>query len=363
MRALSVAGDYRLLGRLNDIDGIQVFAARKNTGEELYSVQHFPVMSPVAEQELRGLMQRTRTLDDPIVALPVELVRTEEGFFIVSDFVSGESIEQIVKNSRVGFNKLIAVAIARDLALCLARARERTGRSLGDVTSGQVIVCFETGDLKLVGIGASLLRSRSPITATKAVGLILYEMLAGRKLDREMTPPKAGSDLDRIVMNAIANSMDDDLNALAEELKRYLHSRTTGIDRSAELAKLVRTHFSHKAAAMRALATRWRSQSNPGIQRRPTSGIRPVVEKRTLEAALSEPIDDIVILDAEEIAPTDDLSSINFKRPSSTWPQARAAFLLLLLMLSFATSVLVLLNGEGDSIVSSWTSVIHSLSK
>src|SRR5688572_8714062 len=101
MGSLSVAGDYHILGRCNDIDGVQVYAARRTTdktSEQLFSLHHFPFVNPSAEVELRALAEKTRVLDDPILVAPREIVRSPDGVFVVTDFIAGETIEHIVKS-------------------------------------------------------------------------------------------------------------------------------------------------------------------------------------------------------------------------------------------------------------------------
>ncbi len=370
MRSLSIAGDYQILGRCNDLDGVQLFAARRLTdADHLFALHHFPRATPSAEQELRAMAARSRTLDDPILVMPREVVRTEDGIFVVTDFFGGESLEQIVKNHRAAIPKLLAICIARDLARALDRARERTGRGMvGDLSSGQIVVSYESGELKAVSIGVSLLQGRAPMPATRAIGLILWEMLVGRKPSGELTPPKAGTDLDRIVMRAIDQRPTDDLVLLAEDLNDYVRSRTTGIDRANELAKLMRQCFSHKATAMRALVQRWRSQSvvprTPSMTTPPprrVSSLRPQVVRR--EAALSEPLAEIIILPPEELAPTDDLSSIALRPPKRGWPRMRMAFFMLLLLSALVLTGVVMENGDGGWIVHTWRTLFLALQR
>src|SRR5688500_4156612 len=234
MRSLTVAGDYHILGRCNDVDGVQVLAARKaadTKGEQLFSLHHFSFVNPSAEQELRGLTERTRNFSDPIMSPPREIVQTEEGVFVVTDFVAGETIEHIVKSNRTVIPKLLAIAIVRDLARAVDRAHQATGRMiLGDINSSHVVIAYETGELRLVSIGTPLVRGRAIVPATKCLGGVLYELLAGKRFEGD-APPKAGAELDRIVMNAIVYPSDDTL-PLAEELQQYLSARTTGIDRT-----------------------------------------------------------------------------------------------------------------------------------
>ena len=370
MRSLTTAGDYHIFGRCNDIDGVQVQAARKRDdmkGERLFSLHHFPFMNPTSEQELRGLAERTRNFDDPIMTLPREIVRTEDGVFVVTDFVAGESLEHIVKSHRGAIPKLLAIAIVRDLARAVERARDATGRAMvGDVTSSHAIINYENGELKLTSIGIPLIRGRAIVPATKCLAGILYELLAGKRFEGD-APPRAGAELDRIVMNGIVYPSEE-TQVFAEDLQSYLSSRTTGIDRGAELGKLMRQHFSHKSTAMRALVQRWRAQSVPPHRSRSITPIpltrpsssRPVRE-RSLEAALAEPIsrvEEIVILDPEELLPTDDLSNSSLReKRRAGWPKIRLAFFMFLLSLACATVALVLMNGEGDSLLAGWRSI------
>ena len=364
MGSLTTAGDYHILGRCNDIDGVHVHAARRLTSDRLFALHHFPFASAVAEQEVRMLAERTRGLKDKILVTPEDVVRTKDGLFIVTELVAGETIEHITKNNRALITKLVAVALSRDLARAIDTARDRTGRGIvGDITSSQVVVSYETGDLKVVSIGASLLRGRASANASRAVGLILWEMLTGRKPEGEILAPKAGAELDRIVLSAINGAIADDLVGLAEDLQRYLGTRTTGIDRAAELRKLIRQYYSHKSAAMRALEQRWKSQSltprPASIPPRRASSIRPIpLQEARREAALAE---QVVILAPEEAQPTDDLNSSahTFSRPKRKgWPRMRVIFFALLLMMSFATAMLVLINGDAEFLTSAWRSVV-----
>jgi hypothetical protein len=383
MRSLSVVGDYHILGRCNDLDGVQVHAARRiddKSGERLFSLHCFPFITTAAEHELRSLAERTHPLEDPIIVAPREIVRTPDGLFVVTDFVAGETLEHVVKNNHAAISKLLAVALVRDLARAIDRARERTGRSvLGDVTSSQILVGYESGELKIVSVGAPLIRGRAIVPSTKCLAYILWELLVGRKPQGEQ-PPKAGAELDRLVMNAI-NFPSDETALLADDLQGWLSSRTTGIDRGAEMAKLIRQHFSHKATAMRALVQRWRSQtappratsippraaslppttragSLPPVPRR-SSGITRPIQERSLEAALAEPMPlEIVILDPEEMVPTDDLSSGALRQPERRgWPRLRSAALLLVLALACAGAALMITQGEADPI-SFWKSLL-----
>jgi hypothetical protein len=220
-----------------------------------------------------------------------------------------------------------------------------------------------------VAIGTPLLRGRAIVPSTKCLGAVLWELLAGKKPQGDL-PPKAGAELDRIVMNAI-NYPSDETALLADDLQSWLSSRTTGIDRSADLAKVMRQHFSHKATAMRALVQRWRSQSlprSPSIPprtitpiplSRKSSGIARPIQERSLEAALAEPMQmDIVILDPEEMVATDDISNSGLRRSKrSGWPKLRLAFLLLLLAFACANAALALMH-DGDDILWFWKSLL-----
>jgi hypothetical protein len=382
--SLSVVGDYQVLGRCNDIDGAQVHAACKTSDPkaQLVSLHHFPIVSRSGEQQLRQLADKTRELDDPILIAPREILRSQDGLFVVTDFVAGETIEQIVKSHRSAISKVLAVAIARDVARAVERLRKRTsGVMFGDVTSAQVLVSYETGQLKLIVVGAALVRGRSVAPSTINIGEVLLEMLGGKKSQAGPAAANVTADLDRIVTGAITSGSG--IREVGEELHAYLETRTISQDRSADLKKLIQQHFSHKAVAMQSLIERWRSQgASPrapsvppraasvpprraasvppraaSVPPRRSSSVRAPVEERRPEAALAEP--EIAILEPVELVHTEDISTNGLRsKHRIRWPRMRLAFFMLLLSLSCATAALVMMNGEGAQILSAWRSVL-----
>ena len=337
---LSVVGEYQVLGRCQDIDGAEVYAARKgaNSKAPIFCLHHFPKVSPAAEKQLRAMTEKTRGLDDPILVAPRDIVRTDDGLFVVTDFVAGETLEAIIKSHPGAIPKLLAVVISRDLARSVEKLRQRSaGLLLGEISSAHVLVTYDKGQVKLIAAGAALARGRSTTTSASSIGAVLSELLAARQArGRPVSSPNLTGDLDRIVSGAIT-AYNSDVSGFGTQLEAYLQSRMIPVNKAVpDLSKLIHQHFSHKAKAMHSLVERWRQRS--AIRRSSSISAHPLAEPN------------IAILEPVEIVRTEDITKnpIPKKRPTG-WPRMRLAFLLLLLSLTCATAALKLLNDEGCS--------------
>lgn len=356
MRA-SVLGDYQILGRWKDIGGAEVFAARHlddRKVERILAVHRILDPGRASERSMRAAANALADYEDRWLAKVEDVVKTDAGLFAVTNFVGGEPLAQMLRSSRAALPKLVAVGVVRDLAGKLDDVRSHTE---GRLTLGRVHVdsFFSTydGDLAVLALAAKLNhKPEAPYAELHALGRLLWELLTGRSLESlPIPPPRAGSDLDRIVMRALASSTRDrydDLVVFAEDLNDYLKSRSIRLEPREEIRRMVQQHFAHKAAAMRALCQRWRSQARVPPSNRSSSG---------REAAFSEPLPSRSNSLVEE-APTDDLAPRVLPVPKR-YTRTRLAFLFLLLAASVASAGLVIANGDGPRLVRGWRSAIN----
>lgn len=238
---------------------------------------------------------------------------------IVTDFVPGESLAQILKTDGEPLSQVLAIALAIEIATVLHEAHQRRDSTKsplvhGDVCPENVIIRYD-GRFKLVNFGLTLTEARlrpdrratrghfayySPERALGArtdaasdvysVGLILWELLAGRpalphagdaEMLRQAMQPRVPSlskharvnqAVEEVVHRAIARSKSERYESAADfvtALAALKGSRVTTCNTRAELEKLVERRFGHRARAMKTLLERWSAQLAPGSSEAP----------------------------------------------------------------------------------------------
>ncbi|MCC7384916.1 MAG: protein kinase [Deltaproteobacteria bacterium] len=238
---------------------------------------------------------------------------------IVTDFVPGEPLAQILKTDGEPLSQVLAIALAIEIATVLHEAHQRRDSTRsplvhGDVCPENVIIRYD-GRFKLVNFGLTLTEARlrpdrratrghfayySPERALGArtdaasdvysVGLILWELLAGRpalphagdaEMLRQAMQPRVPSlskharvnqAVEEVVHRAIASSRSERYESAADlvtALAALKGSRVTTCNTRAELEKVVERRFGHRARAMKTLLERWSAQLAPGSDEAP----------------------------------------------------------------------------------------------
>lgn len=364
-------GDYQVLGhsasgRYSEIEAVAserlpdaraVYAlitrARSSLGERLIRQLHSELVSG----------QR---------ALPKIFVRTHDVFehqgqlCLVTDFVPGETLAQVLTAVGGSLPPLTAIAIAIELAQALAEAhaiQDPSGRPLlhGDLCPSHVLIGYD-GRLRIADFGRALTEARlsgdpragqphagyfSPERATSlrevdpksdlySLGLVLYELLTGEpanpgrdepsrferaakpKIPRLSSKIRVGELLEDLMRRLLAPEKQDrpaSARQLAEALVALKSGKLATWNTKAELERLMQQRFSHRARAMQTLLNRWTQQIAgpttgdlgplPRATSRGAQAVRPPSAPRPEARAFVEP----VILEPIEAAPTDDLAA------------------------------------------------------
>lgn len=301
--------------------------------------------------------------------LPKSFVRTYDVFeaqgqlCLVTDFVAGETLAQVMATVGGALPPLTAIAIAIELANALSEAHgilDGGGRPWvhGDLCPAHVIIGYD-GRVRITDFGRALIEARlsgdpraghphagyfAPERATGlkevdvrsdvySIGLILYEMLTGEpaiqgrdeaarleraakpKIPRLSSKARVGELLEDLMRRALAPNKADRLQSarqLAETLTALKSGKLSTWNTRAELERLLQQRFSHRARAMQTLMVRWTQQIS-GVS---TGDLVPAARAsaprpRSLppKAVEARPFVEPVILEPIEAAPTDDLSA------------------------------------------------------
>jgi hypothetical protein len=213
LRRLAVGGmGELLLARAAGARGVQKLVAIKRVRPEYASDPEFVSMF-VNEARLAA------TLDHPNVVRTYDLVEDESAFFMVMEYLHGESLGRLLnaissRGERVALSHLVTIVLGVAAGLhCAHERRGVDGRPLGivhrDLSPGNVFITYE-GGVKLLDFGIAKATSRTSITIGPsrkgkvsymspeqcvgadvdrrsdifALGVVMWELCTGRRLFR-----------------------------------------------------------------------------------------------------------------------------------------------------------------------------------
>jgi serine/threonine protein kinase len=361
-------GDYQVLGhsasgRHSEIEAVA--SERLPDARAVYAL----TTRPKAPGSERLIPQLNADLVTHLRGLPKSFVRTYDVFeaqgqvCLVTDFVAGETLAQVLATVGGALPPLTAIAIAIELANAMAEAHgisDGGGRPWihGDLCPSHVLIGYD-GRIRIADFGRALIEARlsgdpragqphagyfAPERATTlkevdarsdvySIGLILYEMLTGEpaiqgrdeparleraakpKIPRLSSKARVGELLEDLMRRVLAPNKTDRLQSakqLADTLTALKSGKLSTWNTRAELERLLQQRFSHRARAMQTLMVRWTQQisgGNTGDLLPAPRGQVPRPRSIPPKAQEARPFVEPVILEPIEVAPTDDLSA------------------------------------------------------
>ena len=363
-------GDYQVLGHSASGRHSEIEAVASERLPDARAVYALSTRTKAASSE-RLVPKLNADLVTGLRALPKSFVRTYDVFedrgqlCLVTDFVAGETLTQVLATVGGSLPPLTAIAITIELAQALSEAHailDGGGRPWihGDLCPAHVLIGYD-GRIRIADFGRALIEARltgdpragqphagyfSPERATSlkevdvrsdvySIGLILYELLTGEpgipgrdeaarleraaqpKIPRLSSKARVGELLEDLMRRVLAPNKADRLQSarqLADTLTALKSGKLSTWNTRAELERLLQQRFSHRARAMQTLMIRWTQQIS-GVT---TGDLLPaprsqVPRPRSIPPKVQEarPFVEPVILEPIEAAPTDDLSAPN----------------------------------------------------
>jgi serine/threonine protein kinase len=173
---------YRILHPLGSGASGQVWKAEDLKLKRAVAIKLFPTSDQHAIECMHREARMAGALNHPNIATIYELGEHDSCFYLVSEYVDGKTLKQIIECGPLDLNTVLPIAIQAGNALRAAHAR---GVLHCDLKSSNIMIT-SAGSVKVLDFGLARLTSQTTVTGVQPAGTPAYmspEQIRGESLD------------------------------------------------------------------------------------------------------------------------------------------------------------------------------------